>query len=88
MTKHHLGQIGLSQMPHPAYSPDLAPSDFYLFGRLKNNLLGKEFRTESELKQAVLDDLDKISYQELRRVFNNWVLRLNKCVSEAGEYVE
>jgi hypothetical protein len=26
------------RMPHPPYSPDLAPSDFYLFGRIKNQL--------------------------------------------------
>lgn len=87
-TSDHLHEIGLSPMPHPAYSPDLAPSDFYLFGRLKNNLLGQIFGTEDELKTAVLDDLHKITGMELRRVFNNWILRLEQCVLNAGEYTE
>jgi histone-lysine N-methyltransferase SETMAR len=29
--------------PHPAYSPDLAPSDFYLFGYVKQLLSGCQF---------------------------------------------
>ena len=26
--------------PHPSYSPDLAPSDFHVFRKLKENLKG------------------------------------------------
>ena len=32
---------GFRILPHPAYSPDLAPSDFYLFPNLKTELRGK-----------------------------------------------
>jgi hypothetical protein len=35
--------IGLNQMklaPHPPYSPDLASSDFFLFGNVKGKLMG------------------------------------------------
>ncbi|GFR77949.1 histone-lysine N-methyltransferase SETMAR [Elysia marginata] len=31
---------------HPAHSPDLAPSDFYLFGSLKRHLAGQQFEDE------------------------------------------
>ena len=30
-------------MPHPPFSPDLAPSDYYLFSSLQNHLNGKTF---------------------------------------------
>jgi histone-lysine N-methyltransferase SETMAR len=30
-------------MEHPPYSPDLAPSDFHLFGPLKHHLSGESF---------------------------------------------
>jgi histone-lysine N-methyltransferase SETMAR len=30
---------------HPPYSPDLAPSDFYLFGHVKGLLRGESFET-------------------------------------------
>jgi len=36
-----LEEIHREVLPHLAYSPDLAPSDFYLFGPLKEALAGK-----------------------------------------------
>jgi hypothetical protein len=36
--------------PHPAYCPDLAPSDFHLFDLLKKALGGKRFRADDEVK--------------------------------------
>jgi len=39
--------------PHPPYSPDLAPSDFHVFGLLKQAMGGKSFRTDDEVQQAV-----------------------------------
>ena len=35
---------GYELIPHPAYSPDLAPSDFFLFPNLKKNIRGRHFR--------------------------------------------
>jgi len=34
-------QCGFELLPHPSYSPDLAPSDFCLFPKLKENIRGK-----------------------------------------------
>jgi len=33
-------------LPHPAYSPDPNPSDFQLFGPIKETLEGKRFRAD------------------------------------------
>ena len=33
-------------LPHPLYSPDLAPSDFHVFGQLKEAMGGKYFRSD------------------------------------------
>ncbi|GBO16096.1 hypothetical protein AVEN_260423-1 [Araneus ventricosus] len=38
---------------HPPYSPDLAPSDFYLFTAMKKWLGGQHFTDYEELKNAV-----------------------------------
>jgi len=40
-------------LPHSAYSPDLAQSDFLLFGPLKEALGGKIFRADDEVKLFV-----------------------------------
>lgn len=39
--------------PHLAYSQDSTPSDFYLFGPLKDALRGKRFASNEEVKEAV-----------------------------------
>ena len=36
----YLTQMGIKTVPHPPYSPDLAPCDFWLFPKLKENLRG------------------------------------------------
>ena len=40
-------------LPHPPYSPDLAPSDFHVFGPLKEATGCKSFRSDEEVQQAV-----------------------------------
>jgi histone-lysine N-methyltransferase SETMAR len=39
--------------PHPSYSPDLTPSDFHVFGPLKEALGGKTLRSDEDVQQAV-----------------------------------
>jgi len=34
----------MTVVPHPAYLPDLAPSDFFLFPELKMKLKGQRFQ--------------------------------------------
>ena len=38
---------------HPPYSPDLAPSDFFLFPKMKEHLAGKRFVNDEDLKNTV-----------------------------------
>jgi hypothetical protein len=40
-------------VPHPPYNPDLAPSDFWLFGYVKTGLVGQRFEEPEELLEAV-----------------------------------
>ena len=48
-TREFLENSGLKTLPHPPYSPDLAPCDFWLFSRIKDELRGKRFSTNEEL---------------------------------------
>ena len=40
-------------IPHPAYSPDLAPRDFFLFPNLKKDICGLHFQSDEEAVTAV-----------------------------------
>ena len=52
--------IGFEQLSHPPYSPDLTPSDFYLFRHLKQHLRGTRFFDDDELQQATEPYLDNM----------------------------
>jgi len=50
-TRAKLLELGWEVLPHPPYSPDLAPTDYYLFRSLSNNLRDSEFDNKADLKQ-------------------------------------
>ena len=52
-TKQAVDSLGFEPLPHAPYSPDLAPCDFHLFPKLKNELRGIHFETDTELLSAV-----------------------------------
>ena len=49
----HIVNLGWNVVPHPPYSPDLAPSDFHLFGPMKDGLRGQHFPSNDAIVQAV-----------------------------------
>jgi histone-lysine N-methyltransferase SETMAR len=48
-----INKFGWMVLPHPSYSPDLAPSDYHLFGKLKDSLRGSKFEDDESLVAAV-----------------------------------
>ena len=57
----YLIKIGIKTVPHRPYSPDLAPSDFWLFPLLKENLRGCHYETTEEMKEAVTKVIDTLT---------------------------
>ena len=52
-TQCALQQLVLPTIPHPPYSPDLVPSDFFLFPLLKKYLKGNHYETDAEVETDV-----------------------------------
>ncbi|XP_054164692.1 histone-lysine N-methyltransferase SETMAR-like [Oppia nitens] len=48
----------LMVVPHPPYSPDIAPSDYYLFRNLQTFLNGKTFTGIDDIKKTI-DDINQ-----------------------------
>jgi hypothetical protein len=78
----------LKRAPHSPLSPDVALSDFYLFGCVKHQLQRHEFTDGAELVSAISDILNQIPTDRLVDVFDDWIRRLEHCVDISGEYVE
>ena len=53
MAVHTSMQCGFKILPHPQYSPDLAPSDFFLLPSLKKHLKGQRFHSNEDVISAV-----------------------------------
>jgi len=77
----------MTVVPHPPYSPDLAPSDFFLFPKLKMKLMGQRFQTEEiqAESQAVLNTLRE---NDFHKCFKNWQRRCDHCQASEGDYSE
>jgi hypothetical protein len=74
------------KMPHPPYSPDIAPSDFFLFGDVKRQLMGKHFSSAEELMAALEEILEMYTSTTLISVMDEWVTRLEAIIDAKGEY--
>jgi transposase len=75
----------LLHLPHPPYSPDLAPSGLWLFGCIKTGLAGRCFADPEELVEGVGEFLEGISASELTAVFEGWIDRLRWLIAHNGQ---
>jgi histone-lysine N-methyltransferase SETMAR len=48
-TQETITQPRWTVLPHPPHSPDFAPSDFHLFGALKDAIRGKSFGSDDKV---------------------------------------
>jgi histone-lysine N-methyltransferase SETMAR len=52
-TQDAMRSLKFTAVAHPPYSPDLAPSDFWLFPELKETLKGQHFSSDATVEAAV-----------------------------------
>jgi transposase len=78
--------IPVQLAPHPQYSPDLTPSNFFLFGHLKSQMIGREFNSPEDLIRWIRAAFLRISRDTSERVFDEWIDRVERCISHEGSY--
>jgi hypothetical protein len=69
--ENHIGRA-----PHPSYSLDLAPSDFWLFGHVNTSPAGQSFDEPEQLLETITEFLNEIQPPEVVAVFSHWVERV------------
>jgi hypothetical protein len=87
VAQHFFEHNPLERLPHQPYSPGISPSDFYLFGKAKNALIGREISDAIDLLEVVTEILSGISHDELQVVFRSWVKRLQALIDANGDYL-
>jgi hypothetical protein len=73
MSKDYINLNRMKQTPHPLYSPDLASSDFFLFGYVKVKLMEYRAETPSELLVHIRVILAESLRETLNAVFLEWM---------------
>ena len=76
--------MDIKTVPHPPYSPDLDPCDFWLFPKLR----GCRYETIEEMKEAVMKVIVKLTQENIHGAFEKLLERYNKCLAAGGDYFE
>ena len=76
--------MGIKTVPHPPYSPDLAPCDFWLFPKLR----GCRYETIEERKEAVMKVIDALTQEDFHGALPKLLEQYNKCIAAGGDYFE
>ena len=80
----YLTKMGIKTVPHPPYSPDIAPCDIWLFTKLR----GCRYKTTEEIKEAVTKVIDILTQEDFHEVLQKLLERYNKCIAARGDYFE
>lgn len=88
LVRNYLAKHSVNIAPHPPYSPDLAPCDFFLFPKLKLPLRGKRFDTVEMIKENATKELKALPVSAYEKAFEDWSKRFHMCIASNGEYFE
>ena len=69
----------MNVLPHPLFSPDLAPCDDFLYPKLKFHLSEKKYKSRNALRSAVYKFLMSVPIQDYEWCFQNWIDHLKRC---------
>jgi histone-lysine N-methyltransferase SETMAR len=84
----YLATQKIKVLPHPPYSPDLAPCDFWLFPLLTQCMAERKFSRCQDLAKEVNSQLRRVPRSEYAECFKKLIQRLRQCIEVGGEYFE
>jgi hypothetical protein len=84
----HVAQIGWTALPHPPYSPDLAPSVFHVFGPMQNRLCGQHFLDNDAVIAAVRKWVASAGADFYENSMRALVYRWRKYIPNGDDYVQ
>jgi hypothetical protein len=77
---------GVVRSPHPPYSPDLSPCDFWFFGMAKREMKDWEFDTVEDICRRLTEIRNGLNFKHAQSIFLAWKIRLNWVIENGGKY--
>ncbi|XKL62242.1 hypothetical protein PGB90_002075 [Kerria lacca] len=75
-------------LSHPPYSPDLSPSDYFLFPKLKLELKESRFDTIEDIHAAVTAKLNQVPTEAFVHAMDDLKTLATRCINLNGVYFE
>jgi len=88
LIRSYLAKHQTSVVPHPPYSPDLPPADFFRFPKLKTSLKGRRFQATEEIQANAIRELGAITKSAFQEAFQQWKKRWERYIASRGDYFE
>ena len=88
LVKEYFDTHEIKTLPHPPYSPDIAPCDFWLSPVIKERLVCRRFESHRAVGSAAFQCTNTIPQTDYKTAFSKWIVRLKKCVDANGDYSE
>ncbi|KAG5305947.1 MOS1T transposase, partial [Pseudoatta argentina] len=84
--KTYLETLKWEALPHPPYSPDIAPSDFHLFRSMAHGLADRRFHSYEEAQKWIDSWIASKDMSFFRRGIHVLPERWSKVVESDGKY--
>ncbi|KAG5318890.1 MOS1T transposase, partial [Pseudoatta argentina] len=84
--KTYLETLKWEVLPHPPYSPDIAPSDFHLFRSMAHGLADRRFHSYEEAQKWIDSWIASKDMSFFRRGIHVLPERWSKVVESVGKY--
>ena len=88
ITVDFLNESEVQLLPHPPYSPDLSPCDFFLFTEVKKQLNGTLFESAEDVCRAFTRAVEDIPKSTWAEEWNKWFHCMDKCIAVEGMFFE
>lgn len=87
LTRMAIQELDWDVLPHPPYSPDIAPSDYHLFRALAAALAGENFQDENHLLYFLENWFASKGPEFFKRGIEKLPERWEEIVNNGGEYI-
>lgn len=87
-TKDTILKLGWEILEHPAYSPDIAPTDYHLFRSMQNALSDTDFKSLDDIRKWIDDFIASKQPEFFRDGIQQLPERWLKVINNNGEYFD